>query len=509
MLVVRKSTPRTVIVGPVLDANGAAATDAEVTDFKVSKNGGNLTALDTAAELTHRSSGYYSLALAGADVDTIGQAEVVLAHSTYVCPIKELVVVEQSVYDALFAAGAEGYQKTIWASTSSTVNLTGTTIKAVTDGVSLVDGAITSNKVADGALTEGKFAAGAFATLIADVAVAVWDRLTSALTTANSIGKLIVDNLNATISSRLASADYTAPDNTGISTLLGRLTSARAGYLDNLNVGGPVASQADIDAINQSASRRVVLATVATLERPDSGNASYLVEARTYSRDGALMNASSTPTLSAEGIVSGDLSSKLSSATNPSTGVYRWTYTVASTDALEQVRFDFSGSVDGDTVTMSAYSLVTDATAIDFTSADRSKLESIYNKLPTGNIAGETQATTNRNDIMSTLNTINTKVDDIAVDVDAILDDTGVSGVAISDSTKQSIATTLLDLSDGVESNRTVRKSLRLMLAALVGKLSGAGTSSISIRDTNDTKNRIVATVDTNGNRSAITLNDT
>lgn len=40
---------------------------------------------------------------------------------------------------------------------------------------------------------------------------AIWDALTSALSTASSIGKLLVDNINATISSRLASASYTAP----------------------------------------------------------------------------------------------------------------------------------------------------------------------------------------------------------------------------------------------------------------------------------------------------------
>lgn len=40
---------------------------------------------------------------------------------------------------------------------------------------------------------------------------AIWDALTSTLSTANSIGKLLVDNINATISSRLASASYTAP----------------------------------------------------------------------------------------------------------------------------------------------------------------------------------------------------------------------------------------------------------------------------------------------------------
>lgn len=40
------------------------------------------------------------------------------------------------------------------------------------------------------------------------VATQVWNALTSALTTVGSIGRLLVDNINATISSRLASASY-------------------------------------------------------------------------------------------------------------------------------------------------------------------------------------------------------------------------------------------------------------------------------------------------------------
>ena len=40
---------------------------------------------------------------------------------------------------------------------------------------------------------------------------AIWDALTSALTTVGSVGKLLVANIDATISSRLASASYTTP----------------------------------------------------------------------------------------------------------------------------------------------------------------------------------------------------------------------------------------------------------------------------------------------------------
>lgn len=48
-------------------------------------------------------------------------------------------------------------------------------------------------------------------TLAASAVQAIWDALTSALTTVGSIGKLLVDNINATISSRLATAGYTTP----------------------------------------------------------------------------------------------------------------------------------------------------------------------------------------------------------------------------------------------------------------------------------------------------------
>lgn len=64
----------------------------------------------------------------------------------------------------------------------------------------------------------------------------------------------------------------------------------------------------------------------------------------------------------------------------------------------------------------------------------------------------------------------------------------------------------LLDLTNGIETNLTFRQGLRLIVAALAGKVSGAGTTTITFRNTPDTKNRIVAIVDTNGNRSTVTF---
>lgn len=59
-----------------------------------------------------------------------------------------------------------------------------------------------------------------------------------------------------------------------------------------------------------------------------------------------------------------------------------------------------------------------------------------------------------------------------------------------------------------VEGTTTAVQYMRLMAAALLAKLSGAGGTTITIRDVPDTKNRIVATVDANGNRSAFATMD-
>lgn len=67
-------------------------------------------------------------------------------------------------------------------------------------------------------------------------------------------------------------------------------------------------------------------------------------------------------------------------------------------------------------------------------------------------------------------------------------------------------ADALLDRSDGVETSITLRHALRAILSALVGRLAGAATSNITIRDAGNTKNRISAEVDGLGNRISLSL---
>ena len=60
-----------------------------------------------------------------------------------------------------------------------------------------------------------------------------------------------------------------------------------------------------------------------------------------------------------------------------------------------------------------------------------------------------------------------------------------------------------------VEGSLTFVKFLRIKFAALAGKSSGGGSSTINFRDLADSKPRITATVDESGNRTSITLDGT
>ena len=105
------------------------------------------------------------------------------------------------------------------------------TIASVTGAVGSVTGAVGSvtgnvggnvtgsvGSVASGGITAASIAADAIgaselaADAVTEIAAGVWDRLTSALTTVGSAGKLIVDNLNATVSSRASQTSVDTVD---------------------------------------------------------------------------------------------------------------------------------------------------------------------------------------------------------------------------------------------------------------------------------------------------------
>lgn len=83
------------------------------------------------------------------------------------------------------------------------------------------------------------------------------------------------------------------------------------------------------------------------------------------------------------------------------------------------------------------------------------------------------------------------------------------SGVAGPTAESIAAATVSALTSRIVENNMTNDDLMRLMASILLGKVTGAGTGTERFRDIADTKDRVVATVDEEGNRNSIVYNVT
>lgn len=196
-----------------------------------------------------------------------------------------------------------------------------------------------------------------------------------------------------------ASVNQSADNDTLLQTLDGRLTSSRAGYLDNLNAGGVVASQADVLALNTSASRRTLLVILEDgWEVPESGTVTKSIYLQTYDGDGDPVAADSSPSITIVGSVTGDLSGNLSVISNPSTGVYKWTYTLTAGDTVEDVEILATPTIGSTDFPVRRIIAIADEFGVKWTATHASQLAAIYNKIPsrsylvgTSNSTGEAQ----------------------------------------------------------------------------------------------------------------------
>jgi len=82
-----------------------------------------------------------------------------------------------------------------------------------------------------------------------------------------------------------------------------------------------------------------------------------------------------------------------------------------------------------------------------------------------------------------------------------------IDNVGMFSSERQAIADTVMTRI--VEGTTTVVEWMRLVASACYNKVAGAGTNTVTLRDEADSKDRITATVDADGNRTAVTLDKT
>jgi hypothetical protein len=111
--------------------------------------------------------------------------------------------------------------------------------------------------------------------------------------------------------------------------------------------------------------------------------------------------------------------------------------------------------------------------------------------------------------IETTVNSISSQATAIKAKTDNLPAAPAATGDAMALTTGERtslIAALFASISEGTE---TFIQSFRLMRAGAAGKLSGAATTSVKLRNAADTKDRIAATVDADGNRTAVTTDGT
>lgn len=143
-------------------------------------------------------------------------------------------------------------------------------------------------------------------------------------------------------------------------------------------------------------------------------------------------------------------------------------------------------------------------------------------KAKTDNLPADPASETNVNANETKIDTLDTVADAIKAvtdnlpdsgaldDLALILADTGTDGVVVADKTGYSLSSGGIAAiwTYVIEGTLTAAHAVQALFAAIAGKASGGGTANLTFRDHADTKDRIIATVDTeNGDRTAISYN--
>lgn len=110
MLYLKQSTAsQAILIGPFVDSTDGATAETALsianTDIRLSKNGGNLAAKNSGGA-THDEAGWYQITLDATDTNTVGTLQGHVKMSGALMVHFEATVVEEAVYDMLFASGA-------------------------------------------------------------------------------------------------------------------------------------------------------------------------------------------------------------------------------------------------------------------------------------------------------------------------------------------------------------------------------------------------------------------
>jgi len=201
MFYLRQSTAsQAVLIGPFVDSLDGNTVESGLTvdaaDIRLSKNGANIVGKNSGGG-THDELGYYTITLDATDTDTVGRLQLAVHESGALPVYHEFQVLEEVVFDAMFAASA-ALSVTVGSIAAGAITATAIADNAI-DAGSIATGAITSAKFAAGAIDAAAIATGAIdadalaADAVAEIADGVWDEDATGHQTQGTFGQAIGD----------------------------------------------------------------------------------------------------------------------------------------------------------------------------------------------------------------------------------------------------------------------------------------------------------------------------
>lgn len=310
-------SPEPLVIGPVVQISDGAVQTAGIS-VKVSKDSGAFAAGAGSLSIEEGEWSYLPT-----QTETNCESLRIILYKTG-CYSRN----KQVVFSASDLFGYAGTDQSKIANPTANVGLTNTTIGIVTDvttktGYSLSSGGIT----------------------------AIFATLTNTITTVGSVGKLIVDNLNAAVGSipttpLLSNDARLANLNAPINLIPTNPLLTNDTRLLNLDLPISTVNTAIGNLNNLSALINIYGSPL--LEIPDAGSTLYAFTIVVRDNEGKLVNLDAPPTVTASNAIGTAFSANLSSVTNPSTGRYIFTYSVSNNHPQENLRIVGSGTVSGE-----------------------------------------------------------------------------------------------------------------------------------------------------------------
>lgn len=451
-------------MGPFLDKTDGVTPEVAITvtacklTFVVDDGGVPTLILDTAptasggandmVHITGDDAGYYDLEFAAADVNYFGRAKLAITDAAVHCPVfQEFMIVPANIYDAMFL-GTDLLDVSMVqilgtaVSTPATAGILDCNVKNIDNDAASASGTVTFPN----------------ATLASTVNI-----------TAGTIAT--VTNLT----NAPTAGDFTATMKTSIGTAVA--ASAVASVTADVNVAGldPAIVHADLDDIQSR-----LPAALTAGGNIKAGVQGFLDTVFTEGAAGRIAAAFkqffniATPAATMDHGILVDTVTTLTNAPSNSAGVTTLLANVGTPSNLGS-----GASLAGNLVDVEAQ---TDD--IGVAGAGLTAITGKTDNLPS-DPADESLIIAATDAIMNRIGSNGSALTSVALSaagVDAILDDA---------------------IGDG---SITMRQAIRVILAVCAAKLSGAATTTITIRNVADSANIVVATVDADGNRTAVTV---